>query len=154
MHEDKFAVTTLLVCTMHSACLVKCDLQFKITQPRACRSYNARCTVQNQATSNLHIARCKVLNHATLRLHNVKCRVQNHPSSSLNNAWFKLRSFELERCRIQNNATFVQFISTTMQDWCSMKETWSCTSTETMKVCQGRGSWGVGNFISNTHSLH
>ena len=35
-----------------------------------------------------------------------------------------------------------------------MVETLGFTSTETIKAYQGRGSWGVANFISNTYSLH
>ena len=34
------------------------------------------------------------------------------------------------------------------------KKTWGFTSTETIKAYWGRGSWGVGNFISNACSLH
>ena len=34
------------------------------------------------------------------------------------------------------------------------KETLDFTSTETIQAYLGRGSWGVGNFISNTYSLH
>ena len=30
------------------------------------------------------------------------------------------------------------------------KETWGFTSTETIKAYYGRGSWWVGNFMSNT----
>ena len=37
---------------------------------------------------------------------------------------------------------------------CHRKETWGFTSTETNKAYLGRGSWRVGNFISNTYSLH
>ena len=40
-----------------------------------------------------------------------------------------------------------------IEDGCG-KEILGFTSTETMKAYQGRGSWGVGNFICNTYSLH
>ena len=34
------------------------------------------------------------------------------------------------------------------------KGTWGFTSTETIKAYWEQGSWGVGNFISNTYSIH
>ena len=33
-------------------------------------------------------------------------------------------------------------------------QTLGITSTETIKAYEGRGRWGVGNFISKTYSLH
>ena len=51
-----------------------------------------------------------------------------------------------------DNMVFVSTVRTGLA--VCTQETWGFTFTETIKAYWGRGSWGIGNFIFNTSSLH